>query len=327
MILRKNPSLVARRLWARQSASRVASAISTYIFGSVVRIKWKISPIKIKQIHKPDNGLLAPFAYSRASSSSGILESYRVISHLDSTASLNSTIWCLSNSQAKHSGIIPGAEDARVFQFAEKLYLYYQVSFVRDNGSLDCRIHVFEPISSETWEVRSALNFNGKNWIPFEKSGELYFIYSLEPLILLKVKKWRRGFIEAEVFYDQSSMRSSKLVWGDEKGFFGSIRGGSQLIEVQHNIYLGFTHITPEKILKFSHQAGVILFNFTEMSFQHFELTKLTPGLLVDPFGIEVENSKVRMFYSYSINNPHEFTSTVGSSSALFDISRFPFTT
>jgi hypothetical protein len=223
------------------------------------------------------------------------------------------------------NGIIPGAEDARVFHFSGKMYLYYQVSFVRDDGTLDCKIYVFDPLVSAYWEVRSPFNFNGKNWIPFENSGELYFIYSLEPLIVLKVKTWRQTYIQTEIYYDQSSLRSSDIVWGDEIGFFGSIRGGSQLIEVDKDIHLGFTHITPENILKFSHQAGVILFNFREMNFQHLVLTKLKPGFLVDPFGIEIQNRMVRMFYSYSINNPHEFTSTVGSSSALFDLSQFPF--
>jgi hypothetical protein len=85
--------------------------------------------------------------------------------------------------------------------------------------------------------------------------------------------------------------------------------------------YLAFTHVTPSGVLKFSHQAGALLFNADNFTYKHIYLSSLKPGLLVDPFGIQIESGGIEMSYSYSINNPHEVSSIVGSAIATFDFS------
>jgi hypothetical protein len=64
---------------------------------------------------------------------------------------------------------------------------------------------------------------------------------------------------------------------------------------------------------------GVVLLDTLSSEFHHRVLTKLRYGLLVDPFGIEINANKISVNYSYSINRPEDKYSAVGSSTAYFD--------
>jgi hypothetical protein len=316
---------VSRRLWGRQQISMFLDFLGQSINKSVVRVKWIIKPISVGALHKPGSGSLTPFAYSCAVLGIQKLECYRVIIHLETTSFINSTVWSLSSSEGTVGGIIEDAEDARAFQYKGNLYIYYQVPYRNTDGSQDCRIFIFDPIASKTRQVLCPFKFKGKNWIPFEDSGALFFVYSLQPLVVFKVTSWNNENLSTQLVYDEGNFINKSITWGDDQGAFGSIRGGSQLLQISENQFLGFTHITPPGILKFSHQAGAILYNSKENSFKHLTLTKLKPGLLIDPFGIEINGTNVRMIYSYSVNNPHEISSIVGSSVATFRISDLDF--
>ncbi len=313
--------LTARTVWMRQQLSKLWNLFSTALSRSIVRVKWSVKPVSTDILHGPDSGSLTPFAYSSAVIGLEKLQSFRVINRSGDAVFINSTTWVLNNSEELTGGIIAGAEDARVFQYDGKLYIYFQVSFRNLDGSQDCRVYVFDPRTSTTWLVSSPFQFSGKNWIPYEDSGDLHFIYSLQPLIVIKVVSWSDEQLSTQVVHDESNFISQKISWGDEKGSFGAIRGGSQLLRISGDIFVGFTHITPPGVLKFSHQAGVIFFNARDKTFKHKALTKVKPGLLVDPFGIEIDEEKVRMIYSYSVNNPHETYSVVGSTIATFNFS------
>lgn len=325
MRIKNHQKLVSRRLWGRQQVSIFLVFLGQSISKSVVRVKWIIKPISVSSLHKPGSGSLTPFAYSCAVVGIHKLECYRVIIHLGTTSFINSTIWSFNNSEVTVGGIIENAEDARVFQYNEKLYIYYQVPYRNTDGTQDCRVFIFDPITSKSQQVLCPFAFTGKNWIPFEDSGALFFIYSLQPLVVLKVTSWHVKNLSTQVVSDEGNFSNKSVTWGDDQDAFGSIRGGSQLLQISENEFLGFTHITPRGILKFSHQAGAILYNSKQNSFKHLTLTVLKPGLLIDPFGIEVNGTNVRMIYSYSVNNPHEVSSIVGSSVATFKISDLDF--
>ncbi len=311
--------LVARSVWARQRLSRLVNLLNVKLSSSVVRVNWTIKPTIVEAIHGPESSSITPFAYSSGVVKGENLQTFRVICHLEDAASINSTTWMLETSEVSTCGIIADAEDARVFQFKGQLFIYFQESFRNVDGSQDCRIFVFDPRTSISRLVESPLSFSGKNWIPYEESGNLYFIYSLQPLIIMKVVSWGDSLLSTTIVHDESNFTNQEVSWGDENGSFGAIRGGSQLLRVADGFYIGFTHVTPSGILKFSHQAGVLLFNSREKTFKHKTLTKLKPGLLVDPFGIEIYGDRIRMIFSYSVNNPHEKHSIVGSSISTFN--------
>jgi hypothetical protein len=260
-----------------------------------------------------------PFALSRSSIGQLTLTTFRIIDRSERTPPL--TVWISQDETTTTTGVIPLAEDARVFQFEDSLFIYYQVAVRREDDSLDCDIYLFDPSRSITVPILSPIPFNGKNWIPYEYQGSLFFVYSLEPLIVLQTIEWTDEGLILEIVYTAENGSPINLAWGDNLGFFGGIRGGSQLISLGDHEYLAFTHVTPSGVLKFSHQAGVLLFNAKEISYKHAFLTSLKPGLLVDPFGIQISANVIEMSYSYSINNPHDATSIVGSSIATFHLS------
>ena len=309
----------SRQVWLRQRLSRFSGHFPKSFSKFLVRRSWRITPSAEIDFFKAENSALVPFALSRSSIDQLTLTTYRVIDRSESTPPL--TVWIYQNGNTTTTGIIPLAEDARVFQFGDLLYVYYQVAVHKDDDSLDCDIYLFDPNRLISVPILSPFPFNGKNWIPYEYEGCLHFVYSLEPLIVLRTTEWTDEALNLELVYSPEKRSPNHLVWGDNLGFFGSIRGGSQLISLGDHEYLAFTHVTSGGVLKFSHQAGALLFNAKNFTHKHVFLSALKPGLLVDPFGIQIKASMIEMSYSYSINNPHEVSSIVGSSIATFKLS------
>jgi hypothetical protein len=309
----------SRQVWLRQRLSRISGFLPKSFNKFLVQRPWLISSSADIDFFVAENSSLVPFALSRSSIGQLTLTTYRIIDRSGNTPPL--TVWIYENGKTTTTGVIPLAEDARVFQFGDLLYIYYQVAVQKEDNSLDCDIFLFDPIQSISLPILSPFPFNGKNWIPYEYEGCLNFVYSLEPLIVLRTTEWTDEGLDLELVHSPENRSPNNLVWGDNLGFFGSIRGGSQLIELGDHEYLAFTHVTPAGVLKFSHQAGALLFNAKNFTYTHVFLTSLKPGLLVDPFGIQIEDDVIAMSYSYSINNPHEFSSIVGSSIAKFKLS------
>jgi hypothetical protein len=309
----------SRQVWIRQSLSKISGFFPTRIMSFFIRAPWIIHPIKNNAYFEAENSSLVRFALSRSSVGRRTLTTYRIIDRSEQTPAV--TAWICQDGASIASGLIPLAEDARVFQFDDSLFIYYQIAVRRSDGSLDCDIYVFDPKRSKTVKVVSPFSFNGKNWIPYQYQGILFFIYSISPLIVLQTSKWAEQELILDLVDSSEFETPEHLAWGDEIGVFGGVRGGSQLISVGDHEFLAFTHVTPTGILKFSHQAGALLFNAKDLTYKHIYLTSLKPGLLIDPFGIQIDDNLVRMSYSYSINNPHEKSSAVGSSIAEFELS------
>ena len=309
----------SRQVWLRQRLSRISGYLPKGFSNFLVRRPWQILPSAEIDFFKAENSSLVYFALSKSSIGQFTLTTYRIIDRSECTPAL--TVWIYENETTTSMGVIPLAEDARVFQFGHFLYVYYQVPVRKEDDSLDCEIYLFDPIRSINVPILSPFPFNGKNWIPYEYQGSLFFVYSLQPLIVLRTTEWTDKGLVLELAYSSEKASPNHLVWGDNFGFFGGIRGGSQLISLGGNEYLGFTHITPGGVLKFSHQAGALLFNADNFTYKHISLSSLKPGLLVDPFGIQILDGEIEMSYSYSVNNPHEVSSIVGSSIATFNLS------
>lgn len=309
----------SRQVWLRQRLSKFSGFFPKQIMDVFIQVPWRIKPFEISTYFSAENPTLVPFALSKSGVGQRTLTTFRIIDRSNLTPAL--TVWIYQDGSTFKSGLIPLAEDARVFQFEDSLFIYYQIAVQKSDGSLDCDIYVFDPERSRTNQLISPLSFNGKNWIPYQYQGDLFFIYSVDPLIVFRAAEWTDDELVLDLVFPKHYKTPEPFTWGDDLELFSSVRGGSQLIPLGNHELLAFTHVTSKGILKFSHQAGVLLFNAKDFTFKHIFLTRLKPGLLIDPFGIQIENNVVQMSYSISINNPHENASVVGSSIATFKLS------
>lgn len=314
--------IICWKIGLRIEANFLLHRIYRRFASGIIKIKWLIPSYDSRVIADPSTGSLVHTSFSQATINGKSLVTFRFLNRDELSSEIPVTAWTVSENSTKKSGIILNAEDARAFSFNGSVFVYFQRPILGAGELPDCSIHIFEPSSGREWEVRAkGITFNGKNWIPFERDEKLYFIYSIAPLTLIKCDWGESDFIHGEVIYTEDPKPSKELRWGDDLAYFGAARGGSQLIRLSQDAYLGFTHITLPGALKFSHQAGVILFSPNTNRISHAAISKLSPGLLVDPFGISIIGDKVEMHYSYAVNNPSDRDAIVGSSSICFVLS------
>jgi hypothetical protein len=296
-------------------------ALHRHFIYKVVRVKWLIPSHNLIEINEPSTGNLVHTSFSRAEINSKSLTTFRFLNRHHPSSQIAITAWTTLGGKENASGVILAAEDARAFSFNSANYIYFQRPSIGPKGLPDCTIHIYDPSSKNEWEVRvEGISYNGKNWIPFERNGKLHFIYSISPLIVVECSWGHSNLIQGRVVFTEDQDISTDLHWGDELAYFGAARGGSQLVPLTHDVYIGFTHITSPGALKFSHQAGVLLFNPKNMKVLHRPISKLIPGLLVDPFGINIQGSTLDMHYSYAVNNPSDKDVIVGSSTVSFEL-------
>lgn len=307
----------------RLEASKFLAFIHLGSLKPIIRISWKIKPSLVKVIAPPSVGSVVLFAHSTGRNQKSNLRSFRVLNRTPGFEPVQVTTYEFTDSSFNRKlGVIEGAEDARVFGLKGNQYLYYQTLDEDSTNGLDCDIWIFDPINQKSRKVIAGLSYNGKNWAPFELNDELYFIYSFDPFIVLKANLDGNQEIICEQIWPKVKVELTNLKWGDSLGYFGPIRGGSQLVPINDHYFIGFTHITLPTPLKFSHQIGVVILDTRSFEYHHKILTDLRYGLLVDPYGIEINANTISVSYSYSINRPEDTFSAVGSSTAYFQKER-----
>ena len=307
----------------RVEASKIFAKFHFTLLAPILRISWNLKPSLVKVIVPPSTGDVVLFSHSVGGGQVDSLRCFRLINRsLGFEAAQATTYSYIDSHQNQIVGVIDNAEDARIFRFRGENYLYYQTLKNDKSDGLDCDIWVFDPKNQRSRKLITDFSYNGKNWVPYEFENELYFIYSFQPFIVLKCNFNESSELRCTQFWPKEYVNSIPLEWGDNFGFFGPIRGGSQLLPINDRYLIGFTHITLPVPLKFSHQMGVILLDTLRNEFHHRVLTKLRYGLLVDPFGIEINAGQISVNYSYSINRPEDKFSAVGSSTAYFDYER-----
>ena len=84
--------------------------------------------------------------------------------------------------------------DPKLFKYKNKILLYFQKMHSLRN---DCEIFLYDTHLKKTYKINSPFKFNGKNWIPFSGLNSLFFIYSIDPLIILKVVDLNKGKMKA----------------------------------------------------------------------------------------------------------------------------------
>jgi hypothetical protein len=232
----------------------------------------------------------------------------------------NGTIW---GKKVIEEGIesihfLPGVDDARLFTYNTKIYMYQQRY---DSKINDCHISILDLESGQQSELYSPTGFNGKNWIPLTLDGNLYFIYSIDPLFILKAEEKQQKFLIAA---SAPSSVFGELRWGDGEKVFSSIRGGTPFEKVSVDFQIAFTHITPEGALKTSHRIGALLLA-KNGELRHLLLSKwVFPSHLFDPYGIsskiDTDSQIIQIWISSVMGDIHNLYGVSKSFLLEFDV-------
>jgi hypothetical protein len=154
------------------------------------------------------------------------------------------------------------------------------------------------------------LDFNGKNWIPFEKDDQLYFIYSLEPLVIL------------QLYFDQQDTPALKQIFCSKEfkprweidfaNSIGQVRGGTPGIRFEQNI-IGFTHEVHHVPNYQFHTLGLFILNLSDFKLRLHPLSDLAPGFLIDPYGAVFSKGRMQLFCSVVEGDLHRSDSDVAN--------------
>ena len=148
---------------------------------------------------------------------------------------------------------------------------------------MDCEICLYDPHLNKVYKINSPFKFNGKNWIPLSGLNSLIFIYSVYPLIILKVVNLNKGRMKVINKIEKGiKPRWERYI---ESTFCGSKRGGSPVVKVNNYTYLGIGHSTEYFNSKFkfigsSHKAYVYLFDFKQNNYYTNNLSRNQLGFL-----------------------------------------------
>jgi len=195
-------------------------------------------------------------------------------------------------------------EDPRLFTFLGEAYVLVQKF---DANKSDIEISVIRCDDLTLNRLVSPLGFNGKNWVPFEYKNELYFFYSLNPIVVLKKSsdspalKIIKGQDDFEPKWEHDLSKS-----------IGLIRGGSPGIYLpESNKVLGFSHaINPNEDLH-AHRLGIYWVDLNSFQFKHHYLTDYFPSFLIDPYGLRRIDNQIVVEGSMAQGDIHLPDSTI----------------
>ena len=208
--------------------------------------------------------------------------------------------------------------DPRLFKHRNKILLYFQKSI---KGKLDCEICLYDPQLNRVYKINSPFKFNGKNWIPISGLNSLIFIYSIYPLIILKVVNLNKGRMKV-INKIEKGIKPSWNTKDINLSFVGSKRGGSPVVKVNNYTYLGIGHLNEYfsskfKFLGSKHRAFVYLFDFKKNNYYTNYLTRNNMSWL-DCYGADLINkeNKIRFNFTHASN----FDEHILSNIYLFDV-------
>jgi hypothetical protein len=158
--------------------------------------------------------------------------------------------------QKKDMNIVYGfeieAEDPRMVILKDKIYVVF-ICLSPYEGQNRCiaitEYDNFEPTFLRVENMK--MNSIEKNWAPFEKDGELHFVYSYDPLIILKYDFNKNGI--CNVIYKQNNI---DLPIHTENIY---LRGGSNLIHYREKYYMGGCHSRWSDGIRFYHFTHMVL--------------------------------------------------------------------
>jgi hypothetical protein len=128
-----------------------------------------------------------------------------------------------------------GGEDPRLIILNNKVYVVFTCEFNHNDIHRGIAITEFENYNPIFLKLKNN-KFNNieKNWAPFVKDNELYFIYNFDPLVILKYDYNSEGL--CDVIFSQNNV---ELPINVTPKF---LRGGSNLIHYKNEYFIGACH-------------------------------------------------------------------------------------
>jgi hypothetical protein len=293
--------------------------LQQFWFWLLLRPRWLIKPIASTTTSNPDSSDLVKFAFSSLDHWDSRYSVTRLKTRSKDSILIDGVLLSVSSSVTGlcDSFWFADAEDPRLILYNEKVYVYIQKAKIIQGKVLDCDIFLVDACTGKFHKLVAPFSYNGKNWIAYENKSSLFFLYSLQPLVILKVPT--NELAGDEILMTQiSGPKVPDLKWGDDFGFIGEVRGGTPLREIDSNQYLGFTHITPKGSRKSEHYMGVFIYDALLKTARHLPLTSQLRGRLFDPYGIDIVDDFVHVFYSSSVNIPEKDKMPVSSKTVTF---------
>jgi len=182
------------------------------------------------------------------------------------------------------------AEDPRLVFFNNKLYIVFICISVYPQLYRGIGISEFDHWNPVYLRVRNMpFNLIEKNWAPFIKDDELYFVYSYDPLMIIKYDLNLEGFCDI-VFLQKG------VVLPIDTSLPAILRGGSNLIHYKDNYYIGGCHSRLCYKDRFNYFTHIILLNV-----ENWEIVYVSKPIMYKYDGIELQHIGGVL---YHITNP-----------------------
>lgn len=288
-------------------------------FRFLLRPAWLHKPISVSIKSNPTNSDFVGFAYSTLFHDNSRYSVIRLTTRKSNSIHIEGVLVTVDrNLNGKLSSFwLENAEDPRLLLFNDKVYIYIQVARFQEGRVIDCDIYLVDVETKVHHKLIPPFSYSGKNWIPYDKNGSLFFIYSLQPLIVLKIPT-KNLDVESIFLTQVFGPVVRELAWGDELGFIGEIRGGTPFLQIDECNYLAFSHITPKGSRKTDHFMGALIYNSNDYLVRHLPITARRNARMFDPFGISIVDDTVQVDYSSSIFTPHWGKMPVASATVIF---------
>lgn len=275
------------------------------------------NPSKINMIYKSKFNKKVKFILSSISFKGKKITTYRTFERSFFFKPNKTSV--ILNSNGRNNEFKNGS-DPKLFKYKNKILLNFQRCGKYKRG-VDCEICLYDLHLNKVYKIYSPFKFNGKNWIPISGLNSLIFIYSVYPLVILKVVNLNKGRMKI-INKIEKPIKPSWNTKDIALSFVGSKRGGSPVVKVNNYTYLGIGHSTEYfnskyKFLGSKHKAYVYLFDFKKNNYYTNYLTNNQLSWL-DCFGAELINKGNKIRFDFSISS--NFVSHILSNIYLFDV-------
>ena len=213
--------------------------------------------------------------------------------------------------QTRLEGFEIEAEDPRMIKVQGIFYVIFICNSIFSGQKKCIAITKFDEFKPIFLRLENYLpNLIEKNWAPFEKDGQLYFVYNYEPLIIIKYDFNDQGICRV-VHIDNGAILPINT---NEPNF---LRGGSNLLPFSENLYIGgchsrifnkcFYHFTHMVVLdtqnwSIRYLSKPVLYRYSHQDLGVIEGTDILfdihPNCIQDPIALNYVNKK----YVLSIN-------------------------
>jgi hypothetical protein len=272
------------------------------------------SRYQVRSFHEKETNVR--FAYSEIELGQSCYFAFRDLSRMGNNPWDATKVVYGNKSLKKENSLILQGEDPRLFFFKQEPWIYFQIY---NSVKSDVEIRIRNLLTNTELLLHSPFDFNGKNWVPFEKDEQLHFIYSLEPLVILRL------IIDEEGSPKLQQVLSSKKFTPSWKTDFdnsiGRVRGGTPAVKFHKNV-IGFTHEVHDIPNYQFHSLGLFMLNLESFKLHLIPISKMVPGFLIDPYGIKLSRNKVSLFCSVVEGDLHLQNSNVANIVISFQLKK-----